>query len=1345
MKRFHRFNLFATILCVIISCSVLASDELWFDSYTSNDGLPDNLVFEICQDQNGFMWIGTNHGLCRFDGYNFKNFLPVSNSPDGISGLKIWDLHNDRNGKLWIGTEDGGLNLYNHNLESFEQPYRDDSIYRSSLNAVFEIEEDQEGNLWIGGSKEVIKIDSSGKLSNEFNKKSNVFSHNNNVVRTLEFDNFGKLWIGTEGHLYIADFSNDTITCIDLTCQLEAFNDINSLYLDSKKRMWVSTDLNGAFVVDPLTYTTISIDLKSDNKRSKTTRDIIEDNTGRYWICTRAGVFIYDHHSKTAQQYTHDDRKLNSINHNSTICLHEDNDNSIWIGSRQGVNLYCDNKQIFQNFTAFPSDASHRYLNCGTVYAIWVDNNRNIWVGTEEGGVNIYNPETNLYTYLMQNKRKPNSLSENCIKAFLDDKKGNVWIGTFHGGIDIYNLNTRKIVNCKHDPEDNGSLSSNDIWDFALDKNGNVWIASSRGINKYIHQSDSFMHFPELSQDQKINWIECDSKDNIWFGSNNEIVIYNLRSKKTYRHNENSLSFLEDSNGRYWITTFNEGIVEYSITEGALQYYNMEHGLAENQTFCILEDQNYHLWISTSNGLSRFDPRLEVFQNFNQTNGIKNSAYCYGAAYKTQNGEMLFGGISGFNKFNPGQVNIISKASPIILTELRVQNRKVEIDQSGNGILNRSICLTNEIYLNHTENAFSVEFAALHFNSAKSNLYSYYLEGLEKEWTQASDKRIANYTNLDPGNYVLHICQVINGARQTSHEQLLTIQVLPPFWKKLWFKILMFILIFATINFVIFYSLYRQRLKMKLMLEVEKANQIVEMNNSKLKFFTNIAHEIRTPLTLILTPIEKLRFSTIMTDEISSYVEIVHRNANKLNDLINQLLDFRKLESKHLRLNLLQGDIVETVYDAVNGYQSYAKESRIKLVFESTYENLYALYDPDKIGKVINNLLSNALKFTNEDGCIVVSLNLLDIDRNNESNTDSDDLKQIEITVSDNGIGIDEKNIERIFDRFFQVDSMNNKTGTGIGLSFSKELVKLHNGSLFVKSKLNVGSQFTVLIPYVKAIKNEKHIHSEFENDENGNKDTFEGSIMLIVEDNADVRLLIRNHFCQQFQVYESKNGLDGWKQTLRRIPDIIISDVLMPDMDGFEFCTKVKTDQRTSHIPFILLSALHAKEHVIKGLEISADDYLTKPFDLNILQAKIDNILSIRNAYKEKYSSELTLQPKNIQVDLPDINFINKAIEVVEANISDVDFDINKFASEIGVSLTQLYRKLNALTGMTVKEFIRDIRLKRSAQLLTHDSVRISEVAFGVGFKDLSHFSKCFRQKYGVTAKQYKMNNCKA
>ncbi len=1333
-------------MLVSLKAKPAAAPQFRFDILTQEDGLPNNQIQCIYQDKKGWLWIGTSQGLSRFDGYSFVNFLANPQDSSSLQGNLVRVIKEDRKGNLWIGTENGGLNIFDRGGEQFSHPLDESPNLQFHGLSVNDIAEDGQGNFWLGTNNNVLFVDTLGNIeaiSPEMHPGNEAIEAR--FVRNLQFDNGGKLWLGTNNGLYIYSPGQNKMELFDLGFSPGQNSEIWEIYKDDEGLLWVGTYSSGLFLVDPETKTYKKAKLQPEIERTETVRSVSQGIFGDFWIGTRGGLYVYSKVFGVTGFFRHDEREPYSLSNNSVLSIYHDKNGETWIGTRGGLNLLAKSKQVFHSFSALPND--NHYLNSSIIYAFWIDKGGRIWIGTEDGGINIYDPQTGIYEYLMAGDGKQNSISQNCIKAFLDDKKGNLWVGTYMGGIDVINLKTKKISHFKHDAAMPGSLSDNRVWDLAMDKDNNIWAATSRGINKYDQKLKRFERFPRLAGEGRVQWLNFDSKGNLWAGNLDEILIYDREENTVKRFPEHTRCMFEDSNGRIWVATFNKGIALYDKGSGPQKYYSEKEGLANYHALCILEDKGQNLWISTTNGLSKFNPQSGLFQNFSSKDGLSNNQFCYGAAYKTDKGELLFGSICGFNIFNPSEISFDDSNSPIIFTGFRIFNHPVQISQGKKAVLKKSISETNHVTLKYSQKVFSLEFAALNYVNSGNNLYSYKLDGFEKEWNEPGKLRVATYTNLDPGDYTLRIKRAIPGAKAQGPELQMKITILPPYWKTAWFLTLLFSFIVSLIYLLVRLFINREKIKSQLEIERSNAKKIHELDMMKLKFFTNISHEIRTPLTLILGPLEKLRKSNVDEKEKQDNLELIHRNALNLNKLVNQLLDFRKLQTGNLKLNLEEADMVEFVRNVVNSFNDFAVEKEISLDFTSLKKKLVANFDADIFEKILNNLLSNAFKYTDPGGTVSVRLALVFNSDDNDPQAEKTESQFIELTVKDTGQGIPDKYLNKIFLRFFQTNEKSANSGTGIGLALVKELVALHKGEIFVSSTPKKGTKFTIRVPnnlhltetspetiYTKETANGKSTAE--------NVDIIDSRIMLVVEDNPDVRQFIAGHFGHNYKVLQAKNGEEGWGVALDNIPDIIISDILMPDVDGFELCKRVKNDERTSHIPVILLTALHSKENKLEGIASRADDYITKPFDLSVLQAKVESLLSIRKALRDKYAGTVILEPQSVILSSPEEKFLKRVLEVVENNISDSDLDIETFAGKVGVSRMQLYRKLHALTDMTVKEFIRSIRLKRAAQLLVQKKMNISEVAYEVGFKDLSHFRKCFRKEYGMSAKEYIAKN---
>jgi len=1318
-------------------------NNLNFDFYSQENGLSNNQIHCVLQDKKGWMWFGTSQGVCRFDGYKFTVFKNDPEDSTSLQGNLVRTIFEDHKGQLWIGTENGGLNKFNREKENFQHFFYQGNNAKLHDATVTAIHEDSNNILWVGTLTQLFRLENENSLTEI---KPDNFPEFTSYFRIIRSDESGRIWIGSNQGLFIYDPIRNLAEKISLPEKLSANEEIWEITKDDGTFL-IGTYSSGMYSVNIKTLDASHMIIDPNNDRSNTVRAISKDRGGKYWIGTRGGLYIYEKGKGAVAFYYHDEREPKSLVNNSVQCIVHDLKGDVWIGTRNGINFLIEERQNILGYKSMKGD--DRYLNSSEIYGFWIDQKDDIWIATESGGINILNSKTGRFRYLLPQSGNPNSLTTNCIKALLDDGKNNLWIGTFFGGIDVINLNTGIYKHYRNDVNKPTSLSDNRVWALLRDSKNEIWVGTNSGLDKYDPVTESFTHFSNLVNDQQINWLYEDTDHNLWIGAD-QITVFNLETKKSFRIDESTRNVLQDSKNRYWLATLNKGIALYSKGKGIIKYYTEKNGLANNQTLAILEDNEHFLWISTTNGLSKFDPETERFHNYSIKNGFQNNQFCYGAAFKTKEGDLLFGGISGFNIFNPTKIKSGDYFPPIVLTDLKIFNKSVKIGNRKKDILTKSISETKQISINYDQNSITLDFASLDYANSLGVLYSYFLEGFDKDWTEPSIARSATYTNLDPREYTFRVKTVSIDQKESNPGPSLAIIVEPPYWETWWFRIFLFLVIIGLFYMLIAFLLNKEKLKNELVLERMNAKKLHELDMMKLRFYTNISHEIRTPLTLILGPLEKLRNNMIPAIDIKGHVEVMFRNANQLHQLINQLLDFRKLETGNLKLVLTRGDLVSYISGIVDSFGTLAGEKEIDLKFNSLKKAIITNFDADKVAKIMNNLLSNAFKFTEKGGKISVNLSLIFDEDENETGVETPEKRVVEISVKDSGIGISESNLEKIFTRFFQVGQEGNQTGTGIGLALTKELVKLHKGKIFVWSKPGKGSKFTVQIPYDDVLYSEQSRQTQSSNTNLINKEIpineeplneqmmATQKIMLLVDDNADVRYFIKSHFSSVYKVLEAENGVEGFKIGLESIPDIIISDVMMPDMDGFEFCRKIRKDERTSHIPIILLTALGSRDHEIEGLSYGADDYITKPFDLVIMQTKVENILSVRQSLKQKYTGEMLLQPRNIVLNSPDERFLQKAIEVIEDNISDSDLDIERFAVKIGVSRMQLYRKLNALTEMTVKEFIRNIRLKRAAQMLVQKKLNISEVAYAVGFKDLSHFRKCFKQEFGMSASEY-------
>jgi signal transduction histidine kinase/DNA-binding response OmpR family regulator len=852
-----------------------------------------------------------------------------------------------------------------------------------------------------------------------------------------------------------------------------------------------------------------------------------------------------------------------------------------------------------------------------------------------------------------------------------------------------------------------------------------------------------------------------------------------------------------------WVGT-GGGLNKYDYKTDSFQYYNQNDGLPSNKISGILEDEHGNLWLSTDRGLSKFNPVSEVFRNYDTHDGLYHLQFNFSSCLKTADGQLLFGGTNGITAFYPDSIRDNPHIPPIIITDFRLFNESVpiarnDLDQKTEGYhLPQHISTLDEITLSYRENIFSFEFSALDYHSPQKNQYAYFMEGVDPDWVHTdASRRFASYTNLDPGEYIFRVKGSNSDGIWNESGTSIKVLITPPWWLSSWAYAAYFLLIIAMVVTIWRFQLRRIHLRNELKMKSFEAQQLQEVDQMKSWFFANISHEFRTPLTLIQGPVKQI-INGEFVGNLKDQCKMILRNSDRLLHLINQILDLSKLESGRMKIKANRIDIISYLKGLVQSFASMAEYNNVSFTLNSNVESQVGYVDRDKLEKIITNLLSNAFKFTPEGGEVSVDMSLRGDSRSKarettkqspsvvgkeiatsaERRTRND--QRIELSISNTGPGIPRDQLEKIFDRFYQADNSYKKDseGTGIGLTLTKELVQACGGEIRVESEPDKLTTFTVLLPIskehfkVEEIIEEQDSEKELvlekdtgyqipdtgDQEKSGIRHPVSGiqdrdasdekrvasnksPLLLIVEDNPDVTSYISSFLEKDYRIITAENGEEGWKKALKKFPDLIISDVMMPVMDGFELCKKLKSDQRTSHIPIILLTARADMESKLEGLEFGSDDYVTKPFDAKELQIRCRNLLEQRRRLREKFSKELAVEPHEITVSSLDEKFITRALQIIEEKISDPEFGVEKFSREIGMSRANLYRKLQAITGHTAKDYIRIIRLKRAALLLQKRTGNITEIAFAVGFNSPSYFSECFRKYFGQLPSTYSSN----
>lgn len=1322
-----------------------------FQYYSVTDGLTDKTIHCIFQDSRGWIWIGTDFGVLRFDGYRFNNFNTGSSESDQLSKSLIRTIFEDSNGIIWIGTEQNGLFKYKRQLN--ELINIDTPVLNNS--SIWSVAEDTSGKLLIATENGINYFNpEKGVVERLLMKETTGGQLSDNFIRKVLIDDDQNFWFGTGTGVSV--FNNQFEFSFNLlkggSNDDPLLNQIWDIFQDANGFIWIGTYLDWVYIYDTRTGQLQKLVIDAQNDRSKTVRSIQQEKSGSIWLGTRGGLYLVSKQWKVLSHYEENILDPFSLGHNSVLSQFIDAKGDLWVGTRNGISYLNFERKAFEFLNTY--NCGNANLNNGEVYALWEDGQKRLWIGTENGGVNIYDPEKGTTSYLTID----NGLSNNCIKAIAPDQSGNVLIGTYLGGLNRYDPKTGQNYIYYADREVDGSISDNSVWAIYTDDKNQIWVGTSSGLDLFNESDNTFTHFGEKYQVGWVSMIFKDNLDRMWLYSVDLKQLTMVDASGNVRHLAIQTRAMADAEGgKVWISTLGGGLVLYDPEYNTSQQYTVKDGICSDVIYGMVKLNDHQLWLSTNNGLSAFDVNEKRFRNFYVSNGLLNNQFNYGAFMQCTNGCLAFGGKNGVDFVYLDKLKQNTYVPPVVLTDFLIFNRQVNpnMDSEGNTVLNNLISETKQITLPFDQNMITFEFAALDYSNIEKNTYRYKLEGFDKAWNEIGTRHSATYTNLDDGDYVFRVIGANSDGAFDPEGLSVQLTILPPFWRTWLFRF-----IIMGVLLLLFYAIYgfivnREMLKQQLYFERKNAHQIQELDRQKHQFFMNISHEIRTPLALITGPLEKLFKPDIGKQEQFTLLGIIQRNTRILTRLVNQLLDYRKLETGNLKPELKQGNLNIFLKDILDPFKQMATDKGVEMEFNASHSSIFFAFDPDKLEKILNNVLSNAIKYTNPEGKVTLSVSMVYMDElENVSNYIPPlDLEQgsnqyVRFTIRDTGVGIPENQISHIFDRFRQVEKAHQgSSGFGIGLSLTKELIKLLNGHIKVKSIEGKGTKFSILIPYKQIPEEDATLleKNQISPEGAGLSTTLDKSqspdyqpIILIIDDNPDLRLFVRQHFEGDYQVLEASDGKQGWEQCLSAVPDLVIADIMMPLLDGVELCRKIKNDERTSHIPIMLLTAVSAREKQIEGISAGADDYIVKPFDIALLKAKADNLLYIRKALRDRFSKTMFLKPKDIVLTSPDEKFLRKVIQVIEKNISQPDLDVDFLARQVGVSRTQLYRKMHALTDMAVKEFVRDIRLKRAEQLLLQDKITVSEIAVEVGFNDMGYFRKCFKEKYGKSPSKY-------
>ncbi|MHA6247449.1 hybrid sensor histidine kinase/response regulator transcription factor [Pontibacter sp. CAU 1760] len=1364
------------LLYTLVSGCVLAASPLQhrFSHLDINNGLSNNQVKSFLKDSRGYLWIGTASGLNRYDGYKFKVFKYNSNDTTSLLNNDVRKLMEGPDGKVWVQTS-AGMCVYDPKTEKFiRYPSKLARQYKLPQAAVDDIVKDPDGNYWfVSAGKGLTRYTpASGKsihLAHAVNKPHTLST---NSIATIRANSRGDLWVVHRNGL-LERLDHKTLQITErhegIFHTLKQAQQQFGMTVDSDDDVWVHVQEQerGVFFYDQQQKTLSQFNKASGQVplNNNVVRSVVEASKGQVWVGTdHGGINVIDKRDFSVRYIRHNEKMGQSLAHNSINTLYKDVDGIIWVGTfKKGINYYHPDNIRFPHLER--QNVNSQALPFDDVNAFAEDRKGNLWIGTNGGGLIYWDRGAGSFTTYRHDVRNPNSLTSDIVVSLLLDSRGVLWIGTYLGGLDKFDGST--FTHYKNQRGNPHTLADNSVWELYEDRKGNLWLGTLHGgLALFDRETGNFQQsrFGEGELPIHCDYIsslEEDAKGNLWVGGGYGIDVINRETGKSvyFAHNpqdprslvsNNITDIYRDSKNRLWIGT-TEGLDLYEEETNTFRHFTSADGLPADVVVTIVEDAANNLWLSTPSGLScmLLDDKngLKVsFRNYDELDGLQSKAFNENAALVTRAGEVVFGGPNGVNLFSPANIGTNSTAPRLVFTDFQLFNKSLVPGNpvKGRVILQQSIGTTDQVTLKHDENIFSIEFAALSFMHPEKTEYRYRLEGFDEEWhTVTNSSRRVTYTNLDPGKYTFRVMAANNDGVWNEEGIRMAIEVLAPIWLTPQAYILYALL--AVLLLWLVHRVMLQQAKAKLVLEQERreASQMHELDLMKIRFLTNVSHEFRTPLSLILAPVERLLKTTENKDQLQQF-EMINRNAKRLLNLVNQLLDFRKIEVEELSLYPSEGNVVKFVEGTVKSFSELSEKKNITLTFKSNVEALQVSFDMDKLEKILFNLLSNAFKFTPDYGNIHVSLNCFDNDSSSEG------IKILELKVKDTGIGIARENHQKVFERFFRdvvPGSMVNQ-GSGIGLSITQEFVKIHGGIITLDSAPNMGSCFTVTIPVKEMLPNPADkVDSLLSADKvapAGIEKPVSGSghdnapLVLLVEDSEDFRLYLRENLKDHFTIIEARDGKEGWQKALAHLPDLIVSDLMMPEVNGIDFCRKVKADSRTSHIAFVLLTAHASEDKMLDGLNIGANDYITKPFSFEILLSRIRNLITQREQLQKVFEKKISVQTSEEKIVSLDDKLIQKAIKVVEDNLANTDMSVEMLSRELGVSRVHLYKKLVAITGQSPVEFIRKIRLQHAAQFLEKSQLTVAEVAYKVGFNNRKYFTKYFKDEYKILPSQY-------
>ncbi len=1368
-----------------------------FRHFTIDDGLSQGMVNCITQDAQGFMWFGTKDGLNKFNGYSFTAYRHDPFDQQSISGNYITSLFSDSKGRLWIGVFNGDLNLYDRQNDKFIPVF---SIGpENKTQQISAITEDAKGNIWVGTyGNGIYRIAAQQTGPHLQHMKAEHFSHVENDSTSISDDFVLSIFVDYRQHLWVSTTSGEGMRVADLSKN-------RLVFASPRYPLWQAGKKAEGNLIR---YSLPGKRLPGNGLFKMGGKAIFEDQNRNLWFGTQTGLFLLDS-GRSKVTYFDPVSAYNNDGHVLSVCSNVSISHSPgerWLGMFGGIGIFNVEKQTLRLLKHDAADNSS--VQEGRILSVFCARDGSIWGGSNGYGLSKFSAGNNRFPYpqfvsddnffnatnlsvrsfckfpeknilliganngLFLSHLQTGSLSEvkgsniGVVYSIIDAGDNKAWVA-YNKGLALFDIQTGVLKDCFYgDFADN--IADKRIFKSFRENKNKIWLLTASAFIQFDVTTETFTpYYFKANPDNPFSEpaygdILPDSQGNFWLGTPHGLLYFDT-AKHAFTSYVNdpeditSLSFNEVRSlladpaypEKYiWVGTAGGGLNKLDIHTRTFTHYTIKNGLPNNVLYGMLADQSGNLWLSTNKGLSKFNPERIAFRNYDISDGLQSNEFNANAYYKSPDGEMYFGGIRGFNAFYPNQIKPSPYIPPVVFTGLLLFNNPVLPAEEG-ALLQHPVSETKTITLAYWQNIISFEVAALDYTEPHKNQYTYQLEHFNESWIPLRTERVITFSNLSPGKYILHVKGSNNDGVWNEAGTSVTLIVTPPWWKTRVAYLLYVMTIMAVLYYIWQYNNKKLELKHRLEFEFLHSKKLAELNHLKSKFFANISHEFRTPLTLIIGPLEDL-LQNGNDKQFRKVLPEMYRNSKRLLRLINQLLDLSKLDAGDYPVNTNKENIFPFVKQVVNSFSSLAEKRGVTLkVADAGFlqqdledASLRFYFDGDIIEKILYNLISNAMRFTPRDGNVTVSLTLPE-----KHGT------FLELKVEDNGAGIEPDHLPFIFDRFYRVDDLSNRQyeGTGIGLSLVKELVEMHGGSIMAESDPGKGATFRCYLPLNKKTTLGKYNEAapfaampaaeENEVEEKGNDAPLRKAlpVVLIVEDQADVRKYIREKLIDAYNIIEATNGNEGYDKAVAQIPDLVISDIMMPGRDGFELCRLLKQDHRTSHVPVILLTARADDADKLTGLENRADAYLIKPFNAKELLISAHNLIALRNSLRSKFSKKLVVKPSEITVTSQDSLFMQGLLDTVEAHISDEQFSVEQLAHEFGMSASQINRKLKAIINQSAVAFIRSVRMQRALVLLRKNSATIAEIAYDTGFSDPAYFSRVFKIHFGYSPSEAK------